>query len=183
MKVKELFESAIFFRELDLTTRNGRLVRNYSNDICEGELEIIDDNLRTLKGFPKEITNGYNGDELSFGNFYCTCMNLESLKDAPKIVKGRVHISNCKKINSLEGIGRDYFQEIGQSISIPPYVTSHILGTLKVKKLIKIDTIGHQDSKLREAIKIINSHLKSGRNINKCKSELIEAGLEEYAQL
>jgi hypothetical protein len=39
------------------------------------------------------------------GNFYCQhCTSLESLKYAPKTVKGRTTITNCDKIDSLEGM-------------------------------------------------------------------------------
>ena len=42
------------------------------------------------------------------------------------------------------------------------------------------DTAG---SDMEKAWDIVTEHLKSGRNFNKCKSELIEAGLDEFAQL
>jgi hypothetical protein len=86
------------------------------------------------------------------------------------------------KITSLKGIGVDYLQEAGMYIHLPKSITSNILGLLKVKNLKECPT-GNFHNDLLEAIKIINKHLKSGRRLSKCKQELEDKGLKEYAKL
>jgi hypothetical protein len=61
-----------------------------------------------------------------------------------------------------------------------------MLGILKIKSLKRVDSkfkAANIQSDLWEACKIINRHLKSGRRLSKCKEELIEAGLKEFARL
>jgi hypothetical protein len=49
---------------------------------------------------------------------------------------------------------------------------------MKMSNLKKLNVHGNL-----EWVKIINKHLASGKRISKCREELIEAGLKEYAKL
>jgi hypothetical protein len=60
-------------------------------------------------------------------------------------------------------------------------IKSHALCVLKLKDLNEI-TVSWNPSTEKWA-RIINKHLKNGRNIFDCQSDLIDAGLDEYAKL
>ena len=163
--------------------RNGDLVIPplHRNSIINGDL-ILEKckDLTSLAGCPHHIEGSFMIDFYS-----ATGSNLNkvtSLLDAPKIVKKDCVLMGCTGITSLKGIGTDYLIEVGLELLIPNTIQSNILGILKIQNLRSVSN-SKREIPLYEAIKIINKHLSSGKNINKCKSELKEAGLEEYAQL
>jgi hypothetical protein len=57
-----------------------------------------------------------------------------------------------------------------------------LLGIFKFKNIQNFYTY-NKDNNVEEAFKIINKHLKSGRRLRKCKQELEDAGLKEFAGL
>ena len=65
-------------------------------------------------------------------------------------------------------------------------IKSHVLGLLLIDGLEEVSfesfSIGADAAKHKVA-QIINKHLKNGRDVFACQEELIEAGLDEYAQL
>ena len=124
-------------------------------------------NLISLKGSPREV----------HGDFYCSHNQLTSLEGAPLKIGGGFRCP-FNDIISLKGIGKDYLKEIHGTINLNwcP-IKSHMLGLLKVKGLINIKF--NQNRKVEE---ILNKHLKS-RDLLACQEELIENGLEQYAQL
>ena len=84
-------------------------------------------------------------------------------------------------LTSLKGIG-DRVKKC-ELIIVPGGLKSHILGLLKIKNLEIVSSSGIDASDDDwKAVKIINKYLDSNRNINKCRAELEDAGLEEYAQ-
>ena len=176
MKLKELFEDTL--QKLIITEghlKDGYLRHNYYDDVVIDDVRIKDHcKIKSFKGLPKIIQGNLQADYLD---------ELESLVGAPEEVKN-VFMYDCPKITSLEGIGKEYFQKINGAFYITDSIRSHVLGLLKIQNLtgIQFDDI-HEVDKLTEVQSIINKHLKAGRNINKCKSELKDAGLEEYAQL
>ena len=124
--------------------------------------------LTSLEGAPDSVT----------GNFFCwNCKKLSSLEGAPDSVTGGFYCRRCTSLTSLEGIGVKYLKQINGEINLlGTPIKSHVLGLMKVKDLkeVKMDN--------KEVEEIINRHLRS-RNINKCRAELEDAGLEEFAQL
>lgn len=63
-----------------------------------------------------------------------------------------------------------------------------MLGVIKIKGLKNVQLEANvakkmYRSKLWQAIRIINDHLQGDRNIHKCQEELLEADLEDFAQL
>lgn len=134
----------------------------------------LNSELMTLKGLPDII----EGDMILTG-----CSSLTSLEYAPKDVYGIISIAGCP-ITSLSGIGKDYLlMMLGRRFYLSAIIKSHILGVLKIRNLLFIDAATNSNTPLYNAISIINKHLRSGKNINKCRAELEDNGLEEYAQL
>jgi hypothetical protein len=128
--------------------------------------------LTSLEFGPTEITGNY---------IISNCFKLTSLEHAPKSVKN-FSCDGCRDLTSLEGIGRDYLTSITGELEISDTITSNILGILKIKNLNDVSTKDLWDE-LKEAVDIINKHLETGRRVSKCKQELIEAGLKEFAKL
>ena len=143
--------------------------------------------LKSLEGAPDSVTGDFfcgsctkltslEGAPDSTRDFYCnSCYNLTSLEGAPDST-GNFDCSGCTKLTSLEGIGIKYLKQINGEINLlGTPIKSHVLGLMKVKDLkeVKMDN--------KEVEEIINRHLRS-RNINKCRAELEDAGLEEYAK-
>jgi hypothetical protein len=181
MKVKELFETIYNFgvKINQDGVINGSIKHDYLNDIVIGDFDCLELGLTTLKNCPKSIEGG----------FYCYDNDLSSLEFCPDYVSGHFSFFENPKITSLEGIGTKYCFKIGRRIEIPNTITSNILGILKIKELTDIHTnpvtgsFGSIEGDLLEAAEIINKHLQGARRINKCREELIEAGLKEYAKL
>ena len=135
-------------------SRNGKMARSFENEESEGEIFIKTVDLTSFEGFPLTTSS--------------TSLNISKVK-----------------AKSLSGIGQKYLTSIGQNGILILYkeLNSSILGLLKIKNLSEVSLGVTNDKQLQPAIEIINKHLKFGRNIRKCKAELEEAGLEQYAQL
>jgi hypothetical protein len=121
--------------------------------------------LTSLTGAPTSVTGG----------FYCFGNQLTSLTGAPTSVTGDFHCSN-NQLTSLKDIHK-YIKSIGGNFYLVRNpIKSHVLGLLKIKGLKSVEL----DNK--EVEKILNKYLPEG-DILDCQQELIEAGLDEYAQL
>jgi len=149
-----------------------------------------DNNLTSLKWAPS--CTGYflcNGNQLSSLEgaptrlekfFSCSSNKLTSLKWAPMKVRDYFTCQG-NKITSLEGIGREYLTAIyGELLIDGNPIRSHILGICLIKGLEKIVTKG-LSGRLKKAADIMNNHL--GADVIDCQHALIEADLDEYAQL
>jgi hypothetical protein len=130
-------------------------------------------------GCPKIINGTFSIEDLSSNH---NSTKLTSLEHAPIKVAKDVIFNGCIGLTSLEGIGVDFFVEIGNNLWIPRTITSNVLGMIKIKNLKNVFA-GSSSGELKLAIIIINQHLRSGRRISKCRQELIEAGLKEFAKL
>ena len=178
MKLKELFELRKQLKEdingniliYNSWIEDGRFPEKhqYKGQKLNGNFDCSEcGDLKSLEGAPDSVT----------GNFDCwKCKKLSSLEGAPDSVTGNFYCHHCTKLSSLEGIGVKYLKQINGKIDLEDCpIKSHVLGLLKVKDLkeVKMDN--------KEVEEIINRHLRS-RNINKCRAELKDAGLEEFAQ-
>jgi hypothetical protein len=159
------------------------------NFICHGL------NITSLTNFPEHIV----------GDFECNDNNLISLKDGPTFVGGTYNCGGNKKITSLDHVARDigksfsimntnitslhnihkHIDSIGQTFYINARVTDSVLGLLKIKDIVDVFILGqqHEVTDLKQVVKILNKHLQGDRNIFDCQSELIDAGLDDYAKL
>jgi hypothetical protein len=176
MKVKELFEDEFIHKQETFKIssddiEDGFLIDDYSRLILDGDFDAFNLELESLKGCPYQVR------DIDIR----ACKKLKSLKGAPKIVKRNAFCGNTN-LTSLEGIGKDYFEEIGDTLFLPAgTITSNILGILKIKKLKECAWFvsGKNDE---QAFEILSKHFVS-RRLSKCREELIEAGLKEFAKL
>ena len=175
----------------------------------EGGFYCDGNNLTSLRGGPQKVGSNFTcgrnkltslegGPQSIGGGFLCSYNELTSLEGAPREIVGICYCNNNKltslegaplkigdqfycynnPIKSLKGIGKDYLKEIYGSIDLSECpIESHMLGLLKVKGLTFI-RFNHN----HKVEAIINKHLKS-RDLLSCQEELIENGLEQYAQL
>ena len=92
-------------------------------------------------------------------------------------------ISKCESITNFKDVHKT-FKSItgGLSILECKNVKSHILGFLKIEGLSNIFADKCNDN-FEKAIEILNRHVKGDKDILNCQNELIDAGLEEYAQV
>ena len=164
------------------------------------EQEIVDDMLVEYQG------NKYLPFQLAIWPTECNIINsdLNSFIILPNKINGDLRIANTifKDMEECPSIITQNFifdmlpirYRLSNYIKEAKYITmtnntdnnisyKGFLSFLKIHNLRFVQTLGSLTLSHIPAAKIINRHLKSGRNINKCKSELIEAGLEEYAQL
>ncbi len=140
-----------------------------------------------------DLNIGYNG-----GNFKCSNSRLASLEGAPSRVNGDFYCYN-NELASLAGasshVGGDFycynnlltslkdvhkiFDEVKGVFDVRGNsIKSHVLGLLLIKGVTRV----YLDNKQVE--EILNRHLGKGRaGMSQAQEELIEAGLEEFAQL
>ena len=134
-------------------------------------------NLRSLKGAPKELPNG----DFNLKG----CENLESLEHCPKRIKNILDIARTK-ISSLTGIS-DILESveyitINESCAL---IQDGGLGLLLVKNLKEINVL-KKNTEFYKASVILNKYLEKSNKaslIYDCQKELVDAGLEAYAQL
>ncbi len=153
--------------------------------------------LISLKGSPKNIGVHFNckGTNIKTLHSNTTYVGkvfdvsntpISSLEGAPEWIRTLV-LSNNKNLTNLKDVHKHlkYCNHI--TIDSPGcYIESHILGLILVDGLLVINNFGINCMGFPEACYIINKYLKleQGKNsLLACQQELIEAGLEQYAQL
>jgi hypothetical protein len=165
----------------------------------DGDFDISENNLKSLEFGPKIV----NGD------YYCVVSKLVSLNGAPRKVKTFSAVGN--KLKTLDGIPKEIdgdcflsnnkltnlhnIHHLVETINgklelLGNPIESHVLGLLKIKKLKNVkfsllnanSTTSKRIFRLVQLGKIINKYLPLG-DIFACQEELIEAGLDEFAQL
>ena len=172
----------------DLCESTGRSVANLKIDYKGGDFNCTFNRLTSLEGAPSRVG----------GHFYCSYNELTSLEGAPSHVNGAFFCSH-NELTSLEGapshVGGDFDCSINELASLKDVykhiaeikgefyasdnpIKSHVLGLLLIKGVteVRLDKTEVQD--------ILNRHLGKGRaGMLMAQEELIEAGLEEFAQL
>ena len=132
-----------------------------------GDFNCSDTRLTSLKGAPSHA-DGY---------FYCSDNRLVSLVGAPSHVDGSFSCS-VNKLTSLKDVHKHITEIKGKFYAVGNPITSHVLGLLLIKGATRV----YLDNKQVE--EILNRHLGEGRaGMLMAQEELIEAGLEEFAQL
>ena len=153
-----------------------------------GHFDCSHNKLTSLEGAPSHVS----------GNFDCSVNKLTSLEGAPSHVSGNFYCS-VNKLTSLEGapshVGGDFYCSYNELTSLKDVykhvteikgifyanenpIESHVLGLLLIKGVTEV----RLDNKQIE--EILNRHLGKGRaGMLMAQEELIEAGLEEFAQL
>lgn len=122
------------------------------------------------------------------GFFACNNCNVTSLEGAPIIITGDVYLLG-NRLSSLEGIHK-HIRRIGGILYLEGNpIKSHVLGLLKIEDLLtvnlayKLHPLLKNSPPLVKVEEIINYHLVMGRNLLACQEELLDNGLDEYAQL
>jgi hypothetical protein len=108
--------------------------------------------------------------------FYCSYNQLTSLQGAPSVVKGGFVCAN-NKLTSLAGIHKIVKEIHGCADFNGNLIKSNVLGLMRIKGLTRVFLDNEQVEN------ILNKYLKGDRDIIKCQSELLDAGLEEFAKL
>ena len=111
------------------------------------------------------------------GHFSCSIKKLTSLKGAPSSVSGYFSCYN-NKLTSLHNIHKQIKKIYRYANFIRNPIKSHVLGLLLIKGVteVKLDN--------KQVEEILNRYLGKGRaGMLMAQEELIEAGLEEFAQL
>ena len=197
MKLKDLFEST------------GKSVADLKIDYKGGDFDCSHILLTSLEGAPSHVDGNFycNNNQLTSlegapshvdGNFYCNYDQLMSLEGAPSHVGGNFccydnqltslegspsHVDgnfDCSynRLTSLEGIHQQIKTIAGAFYAPENPIKSHVLGLMLINEITKIEL----DNKQVE--EILNRHLGKGRaGMLMAQEELIEAGLEEFAQL
>ena len=122
--------------------------------IVKGDLDLVTNNIKVLTGISSKI----------YGHLWLSHNPIESLKDIHKqikYIKGKIFLRGCP-------------------------IKSHVLGLLSVDGLQGVNILNTDTSDLGRAMSIINKYLQkpfSTDRIYDCQDELIEADLEDYAQM
>lgn len=208
MKLQELITEG---KEVNLIGKiiSGKLVTAETrNETWNTDFYCGDEKLTTLVGAPKKVIGNFNceynkltslegGPKEVDSMFLCSYNTLTSLKGAPRKV-GKDFICVNSKLTSLEGIPSyigGYFDCSNNRLTsfkdIHKFTTeihhrfycednpikSHVLGLLLIPGIKRIVN----DDKWAN---ILNKYIGQGRKgMLDCQNELIEDGLEEYAQL
>ena len=184
MKVFELFES-----------RDVLSLKRDFQDYFEGSFVIKHCKLESLKGSPSKVTLNFNcssneltdlegGPKEVFGNFICEYCDLTSLKGAPKKIGSSLFVGH-NNLTSLHNIHKQ-ITHIGNTADFTNNpIKSHVLGLLLIEGLDYVALSSHLTEKniLHKVQDILIKHLQGDRDVFACQEELIEAGLEDYAQL
>jgi hypothetical protein len=123
-----------------------------------------------LNKLPSDVKKRYEDAE-----FKCFSNRLTSLEGSPEYVDGDFEASD-NMFTSLHNIHKIVKTINGELDLMRNPIKSSVLGLLKIKNL---DRVLLDNDKVR---RIINKYLPEG-DIVECQSELIEAGLDEFAKL
>lgn len=166
MKFSEFIKEEIATTLIGMTI-NGELVTpETSHHIWHGDFDCRAHTLKSLNGAPKIVKGAFN----------CGGNMLTSLEGVPKQIDG---IFDCSynKLTNLKDIHK-MITKIGGSIFCHKNpIQSHVLGLLLIPGIRRIFSFDAWAP-------ILNKHLGTGRKgMLNCQNDLIEVGLEEYAQL
>lgn len=193
MKLKDLFEEQKVITGSVLIPTNITTLIGYTQGgipiagaKVTGYFTCFNTNITSLEGAPSWVGTDFSCNRTPLrslegapswvgGEFSCNHTKITSLEGAPSHVGGSLYCYDTK-ITSLHNIHKQ-IKHIGSSLVLPD-IKSHILGVLFIKGLKSIDL---DVNKGVEAI--INKHLAGDRDIHAAQEELIDAGLEEYANL
>ena len=155
-----------------------------------GGFYCFNNQLTSLEGAPSSVGSDfgcYNNQLTSLegapssvgGYFSCAYNNLTSLEGAPALVDGAFGCFN-NQLTSLTGIHKLLKQMDGEFGGHNNPIKSNVIGLLLVKGCNKV----YLDNK--QVQDIMNKHLQSPfghLRVLECQSEMLDAGLDEWAKL
>lgn len=161
--------------------------------------------LTSLEGFPKHVDGrvicagnwltDLNGDlDEVTRSFDVSSNRLTSLEGCPKLSGDHVTLNLFNNnLTSLRNIHKHIPRLDGRIILTSNPIKTHVLGLLLIDGLIEINyddifSVESHDKELRRVVEIINRHLTEDRRVsmarvNRCQDELIEADLEDFAEI
>jgi hypothetical protein len=121
--------------------------------------------LTSLKGAPKEVGGG----------FYADNNLLTSLEGAPTMIGGYFSVEH-NKLTSLKDIHKHVKEIDGVFYCTGNPLESHVLGLMKIKGLTMVFLDNHE-------VEDILNELLPGGSVLEAQSALLDAGLDDWAQL
>lgn len=172
---------------INLTSLKGAPKKINSDFYCAYNSELV-----SFEGAPEEVTGDflcYNNQKLTSlkgapakitKDFYCAGhKNLTSIEGAPKEIGGDF-ICRDNNITSLKGIHKQVTKLSGKFNAEKTPIKSHVLGLL-LNGCTGVEEFGN-----KEVQKILNKYLpntRGNKGLIECQSELLDAGLEDFAEL
>ena len=141
-------------------------------DECE-QFSIASNSVKTLKGGPKKVKHVYK--VISFSR-RSPLTSYEGI--AEECITYRLFVTNIKSLHNIH----KHIKKIDNLCEISNQVKRNLLGFLKIKGPFSLICGVYDGDPLWKAVKIVDKHL-GHRDLLACQEELIENGLEEYAQL
>jgi hypothetical protein len=185
-EISEIKEKSL----IGLTIDGKKITKKTSSEHWAGDFGCSHNKLTSLVGAPSSVGGGfycYNNKLTSLegapssvgGHFYCYNNKLTSLVGAPSSVGGDFNCSN-NNLTSLKGIEKILKKMDGIFYAYGNPLKSHIIGLLLVPgcKRVEIDN--------KQVAVILNRHLQSpfgNKRVIDCQSELLDAGLDDFAKL
>ena len=163
-------------------------VADLNIEYSAGDFNCSDTWLKSLKGAPSHVGGDFycshnkltslTGAPSHVGNdFSCASNELTSLEGAPSHVGGGFYC-HSNKLTSLKDVHKHIAEIKGEFCALDNPIKSHVLGLLLIKGVTRVYLDNEQ------VAKILNRHLGKGRaGMLMAQEELIEAGLEVFAQL
>jgi hypothetical protein len=133
--------------------------------VVKGHYICSHNNLTSLKGAPKEVGGG----------FFARNNMLASLEGAPALVDGDFSVSD-NKLTSLKDIHKQVKEIDGVFYCTGNPLESHVLGLMKIKGLTMVFLDNHE-------VEDILNELLPGGSVLEAQSALLDAGLDDWAQL
>jgi hypothetical protein len=173
----------------DLCESTGKSVADLNIEYYRGgDFYCSTNGLTSLEGVPSHVDGGFycDSDKLTSlegapshvgGDFSCSNNKLTSLAGAPSHV-GCSFYCAFNKLTSLKDVHKHITEIKGKFYAFKNPINSHVLGLLLIRGVTEV----RLDNKQVE--EILNRHLGKGRvGMLMAQEDLIEAGLEEFAQL
>lgn len=187
MKFKEYLSEAKEVNLIGMTINFNLVTAETQNKKWKRLFDCSNRKLTSLTGAPLEVENDFQCDRNKItsligapvkvgGDFSCANNRLTSLEGAPKEVGGHFYCHD-NQITSLKDIHKQIIKMNGGFHCHHNEIKSHVLGLLLIPGIKVIASAEKWGP-------ILNDYIGSGRKgLLDCQNELIEAGLEEFAQL
>lgn len=184
MKIEHLYESTVksligqYVEENDEPTL---IDENTPHKAWKSGFECTHEDIESLIGCPHEVK----------GDLDFTSNKIKNLAGISKTIRGNLWLSN-NPIESLKDIAKNIKYIKGKVILRNCPVKSNILGLLKIDGLTGVLVNNNNphdpDKKLMRAVVIINKYLdrrtpNDTQLLYECQDALIDAGLEDFAEM
>jgi hypothetical protein len=146
----------------------------YKFNRVNGAFSVYRNDLKSMENCPSYVGRGDFSVEANY--------KIKDFKGSPRVVNGDYSIIDTS-ITSFHDIHK-HIDTINGDLLINQRVKDSVLGLLKIRGLKKVLTNypGHLHHRNHPIFNIVNKYLPEG-NIIECQSELIEAGLDNWAKL